>query len=120
MSKNSHDAVCRGCGVEFMSYGPVFCEDCLEINVSKCGPVGEALHIHENYLGRESPKFVQEKDLHHCYRTFIVCQNREPTDEHDMADHFQKCFDCRGYANDKYAKERQIPPLWTLYPFGGE
>ena len=97
MSRNSHDAVCRGCGDFFKSTGVVICSECAQLEVTFSKPV-QSYIVDKMLHMRVVPEFVSEGSSHRSYRTFLVCQDREPSDSDDLARHIQSCERCGKYS----------------------
>lgn len=114
MSRNSYDGLCGICGekMEILDGKRPICQDCIVFGVESV-EIASGLPRELNW--QKVPKFVIDKVLHRAYRTFLICQFREPRDEEDMIDHLGTCFRCRVYTREL---ARRLPNItwWHSYP----
>lgn len=114
MSRNSYDGLCGVCGVKMLILDgerPI-CKDCVDFGVTS---VELTSGLPRGLDWRKVPQFVLHIGLHREYRTFLMCQFREPRDEEDVTGHLEICFRCRVYALE-LARGLQSNMWWHSYP----
>lgn len=114
MSRNTYDGLCGVCGekIKVLDGEQPLCKDCMAFGIESI-KIASGLPREVNW--KEVPQFVIDKQLHRRYRTFLMCQFREPQNEEDITNHLEICFRCRVYANNK-ASKLESNGWWHTYP----